>query len=198
MNEFTYYAFISYKREDEKWARWLQTKLESYKLPAILQKQYNLNERRIKPVFRDKTDLSIGTVKGALTKELMASKYLIVICSPRSANSEWVDLEVRHFIEAGNADHIIPFIIDGTPNSTDPLTECFPPSMRALDNQLLGINIHEVGKSIAFYRVVAGLLEIHADAVIKREKRIKRKKNHSTVNAFPLYAYHRFPSVLVL
>jgi hypothetical protein len=25
-----YYAFISYKREDEKWARWLQRKLESY------------------------------------------------------------------------------------------------------------------------------------------------------------------------
>ncbi len=23
-----YYAFISYKREDEKWAKWLQDKLE--------------------------------------------------------------------------------------------------------------------------------------------------------------------------
>ena len=25
---FEYYAFISYKREDEKWAKWLQNKLE--------------------------------------------------------------------------------------------------------------------------------------------------------------------------
>ena len=28
-----YYAFISYKREDEKWAKWLQDKLEHYKFP---------------------------------------------------------------------------------------------------------------------------------------------------------------------
>ena len=28
------YAFISYKREDEKWAEWLQRKLEGYKLYA--------------------------------------------------------------------------------------------------------------------------------------------------------------------
>lgn len=26
--EKEYYAFISYKREDEKWAKWLQDKLE--------------------------------------------------------------------------------------------------------------------------------------------------------------------------
>ena len=29
------YAFISYKREDEKWAEWLQRKLEGYKLPTM-------------------------------------------------------------------------------------------------------------------------------------------------------------------
>ena len=30
--EKEYYAFISYKREDEKWAKWLQKKQEGYKL----------------------------------------------------------------------------------------------------------------------------------------------------------------------
>ena len=29
-----YFAFISYKREDEEWAKWLQHKLEHYKSPA--------------------------------------------------------------------------------------------------------------------------------------------------------------------
>lgn len=33
---FTYYAFISYKREDEKWTIWLQKKLESYGFPVAL------------------------------------------------------------------------------------------------------------------------------------------------------------------
>ena len=32
-SNFEYYAFISYKREDEKWAKWLQNKLEGYRLP---------------------------------------------------------------------------------------------------------------------------------------------------------------------
>ena len=32
------FAFVSYKREDEKWAKWLQQKLENYKLPAVIRK----------------------------------------------------------------------------------------------------------------------------------------------------------------
>lgn len=32
-NTFKYFAFISYKREDEEWTKWLQHKLEHYKLP---------------------------------------------------------------------------------------------------------------------------------------------------------------------
>lgn len=33
--QYKNYAFISYKREDEKWAKWLQRKLENYKLPSV-------------------------------------------------------------------------------------------------------------------------------------------------------------------
>ena len=32
--QYTNIAFISYKREDEKWAKWLQKNLEHYKLPT--------------------------------------------------------------------------------------------------------------------------------------------------------------------
>ena len=37
--QYTNIAFISYKREDEKWAKWLQEKLEHYKLPKEILKQ---------------------------------------------------------------------------------------------------------------------------------------------------------------
>ena len=37
--QFQYYAFISYKREDEKWAKWLQDRLRWYKLPSKLCRQ---------------------------------------------------------------------------------------------------------------------------------------------------------------
>ena len=36
---YTNIAFISYKREDEEWAKWLQEKIEHYKLPKEILKQ---------------------------------------------------------------------------------------------------------------------------------------------------------------
>lgn len=50
--EKEYYAFISYKREDEKWAKWLQRKLEHYRFPTSLNGRYDL-PKNICPIFRD-------------------------------------------------------------------------------------------------------------------------------------------------
>ena len=69
--------------------------------------------KKIYPVFRDKTDLTGGKVLNALHKELEESQFLIVICSPKSASSEWVSREIQHFIELGQEDNIIPFIVEG-------------------------------------------------------------------------------------
>jgi len=51
-----YYAFISYKREDEKWADWL-----------------------------DALELAGGVLAKEIETALQQSKFLIVICSPNSA-----------------------------------------------------------------------------------------------------------------
>ena len=52
-----YYAFISYKREDEKWAKWLQYALEYYKFPTNLNGRTDL-PKNIRPTCRDVTDLT--------------------------------------------------------------------------------------------------------------------------------------------
>lgn len=57
--EKEFYAFISYKREDEKWAKWLQDKLEHYKFPVNLNGRSDL-PKYIRPTFRDVTDLTPG------------------------------------------------------------------------------------------------------------------------------------------
>ena len=36
--QYSYYAFISYKREDEHWAKWLQNQLETYHIPSVIRK----------------------------------------------------------------------------------------------------------------------------------------------------------------
>lgn len=68
--EYDYSAFISYKREDEKWAKWLQNHLERYSIPATIRKDIPRIPKRIKPVFRDKTDLGAGGLSYSIHKEL--------------------------------------------------------------------------------------------------------------------------------
>lgn len=59
-SSYTNIAFISYKREDEEWAKWLQKKLEHYKLPIEIRKQKVEFAERPRHVFQDITDLSGG------------------------------------------------------------------------------------------------------------------------------------------
>jgi hypothetical protein len=98
MERKEYFAFISYKREDEKWAVWLQNKLEHYKLPSNLNGRIDL-PKEIRPIFRDKSELAGGVLADEIQKALEASRYLIVICSPRAAQSPWVGKEVQSFID---------------------------------------------------------------------------------------------------
>ena len=56
---YQYYAFISYKHLDKRWAKWVQRHLEYYRLPNRLCKEKN-TPKHVTPVFRDETDLTGG------------------------------------------------------------------------------------------------------------------------------------------
>ena len=60
--KYEYFAFISYRWEDEKMAKWLQEKLEHYKLPTFLREQNPDLPTHIRPIFRDKNDLNGHTL----------------------------------------------------------------------------------------------------------------------------------------
>jgi len=172
-----YYAFISYKREDEKWARWLQDKLEHYKFPTNLNGRTDL-PKYIRPTFRDVTDLKPGLLAEEINNALHSSEWLIVVCSPRSAKSPWVCKEAQTFIDLGRADHIIPFVIEGTPFSNDPTTECYPEALLNLTDsqELLAANINELGRDAAAIKVVARMFNLRFDALWQRFEREKRKR----------------------
>lgn len=175
---FDCFAFISYKREDEKWAKWLQKKLESYSLPTAIRKNNPELPNKIRPVFRDQSELSGGNLKTEIEKGLNGSKYLIVICSPRSAQSPWVSKEVQHFIDKGREEYIIPFIIGGTPNAANPEDECFPEGLRQLTGEIeiLGININEMGRDAATIKVIARMFNLRFDSLWQRFEKEKRNK----------------------
>lgn len=134
---YRYYAFISYNHRDEREAKWLQRQLEHYRLPSVARKEIG-EDIKIRPVFRYVVNLSLGDLRRQVKEELDASKFLIVVCSPNSAQpniegKHWVNDEVTHFIEAGRVDDIIPVIVDGEPNVGGE-RECFPPALRNRGN----------------------------------------------------------------
>lgn len=176
--EFKYFAFISYKREDEKWARWLHRKLESYRLPSVIANEKPDLPKRLNPVFRDTTDIKPGILDDVLRQNLEDSKYLIVVCSPRAAKSEWVGKEISDFIEFGKQENVILFIIDGKPYCNDPELECYHTVIKVKLPEMLGVNVNEeskewkfIKKQKAFIRVVSTLLDVSFDSLWGRQKR---------------------------
>ena len=173
-----YFAFISYKREDAKWADWLQHELEHYRLPSNLNGREDL-PKSIRPVFKDTSELNPTCLPRQIQEALADSRFLIVICSPRSAKSEWVNKEVETFVGMGKTDCIIPFIIEGKTHSEDPATECYPKALRELpaNQEILGANINEYGKKAALVKVIAQMLGLKFDTLWQRTEKEKKKKH---------------------
>ena len=172
-----YFAFISYSSANEKWAKWLHSHLEGYRIPSTLHKEHPDMPKKIRPVFWYKKDLSGTELKASLEKELKTSNYLIVICSPQSAKSEWVNDEVATFISEGRGDKIIPFIVDGEPHSADANRECFCPALRSLprEREIRGIDATASGRSHALIDVIATMFGVGFDTLWQRHKRRQRK-----------------------
>ena len=173
-----YFAFISYKREDEKWAKWLQNELEGYHLPTKIAKGNPNIPKEIRPIFRDTTELKSGKLKQQIEEALNTSKFLIVICSPHAAQSVWVNREIEIFIQEKGVEKIIPFIIEGTAFAKNPDEECFPPVLRNMpeNQEILGANIQEMGSEAAKIKVIAHMLDVKFDTLWNRYERAKRRK----------------------
>ena len=141
---FKYFAFISYNSKDTKWGKKLQKKLEHYRMPATLRHEHGWKRKPMEPIFFAPTDIQPGGLTEELQERLRSSRHLIVICSPNSAQSEWVGKEIEYFYSLGRAQNIHFFIVGGIPNSGDIETECFHPIINNLGMpEILGANIHE-------------------------------------------------------
>ena len=184
-----YYAFISYKREDENTAKWLQDKLEHYRFPTTLNGRMDL-PKNIRPTIRDITDFNPGLLAEEIYNALHDSEWLIVVCSPRSSKSQWVSKEAQTFIDLGRADHIIPFVIEGKPFSNDTASECYPEALLNLTgvNELLAANINEMGRDAAAIKVVARMFNLRFDELWQRYEREQRRKRRMLIVGSILFA----------
>jgi hypothetical protein len=188
---FRYRAFLSYSHRDKAWGKWLHAALEGYRVDRDLVGRavpVGPVPKTLRPIFRDREDFSAGP---SLTEQtlaaLEASRFLIVICSPNAAQSKYVNEEVRRFKMLGRAERVIPVIVDGEPG--DPACECFPRALRYrvdADGQITDEREEPIaadaraqgdGKEIAKQKVVAGLLGLGLDEIVRRAERARRRRN---------------------
>lgn len=176
---FKYKAFISYSHADEKWARWLQRKLEHYRVPRRLAANHAddaAHPRRLHPVFRDQDELASSTDLGkAVEAALVQSEVLVVVCSPASAASRWVNEEITRFKQKRSKDRILCLVIDGD-LSADSERCAFPPAL--LVNQdgspapeplAADLRRQADGPKAALQKIIAGILQVGIDDLRQRE-----------------------------
>jgi tetratricopeptide (TPR) repeat protein len=196
LDEFKYRAFISYSHRDTRWADWLHKGLESYRPPKQLvgtATPHGIVPKRVSPVFRDREELSSATDLGeVLNAALRNSACQIIVCSPNSAQSHWVNEEILAFKRLGREDRIFCLIVGGEPNATDmpgrEAEECFPPAARfrlGPDGQLSDARTEPIasdarpgkdGRQNAKLKIIAGLLAVGFDSLRRREQQRRNRR----------------------
>lgn len=167
-----YNAFICYKHGDldDAAALHLQQKLEHFR--GATRKKKNVFQR----VFVDRTEVNSGSdIKEIIDNALMKSQWLIVLCSPETPQSPWVQLEIETFIKYHDRSHILAVLVDGDPETS------FPEELKGDANgngQVLaadarGKNISEIKKKLSgdeLLRVAAPMLGVPFDTLKDRRR----------------------------
>lgn len=178
-----YSAFISYSYKDRRWATWLHRALETYRVPKRLrgrEGRFGPIEARLPPVFRDRDELAASADLGqAVNAALAVSATLIVICSPRSAASRWVNEEIRTFIGMGRRESILCLIVDGEPHADDPALECLPPALlEDATSEPLAADLRDGqdGKAASRLKLISSILQLSYDELRHREGQRRQRR----------------------
>lgn len=163
-----YTAFISYRHTepDSRWAKWLHVQLEGYRVPKAL-RTADVASARLGRVFRDQEELAASSdLSREIVSALEDSRYLVVVCSPSTPASRWVDEEIAQFAKLGRQDNILVLLTAGEPE------ESFPAALSKLGVEPLAADVRDgsqQGKREALLRIIATLLGCRFDDLRQRE-----------------------------
>jgi tetratricopeptide (TPR) repeat protein len=198
MTGFRYKAFISYAWADAAWGNWLHKALETYRTPkALIGKETAIGPvpARLVPLFKDREEQAAGAdISAALDAALSQSEFLIVICSPQSARSQWVSHEIAWFKTYRNPSHILAVIVEGEPGSAT--QDCFSPALthKVLPDLTVTDEIETAplaadardsgdGKRRAKLKLAAALLGVGLDEIVRRDERRRLARMQAVVGA---------------
>ncbi|MHA6334012.1 toll/interleukin-1 receptor domain-containing protein [Qipengyuania sp. CAU 1752] len=186
MADFRYKAFISYSWANAEWGNWLHRSIETFRVPAGLvgkDGEYGPVPPRLQPLFKDREEEAAGASIGeAVSRALASSEFLIVVCSPESAQSQWVNHEIAWFKTHRNPSKILSLIVDGEPGVEG--LECFPKALTHKVAVDLSITDEPVdaplaadarvsgdGKRGARLKLAAAMLGVGLDELVQRDER---------------------------
>lgn len=206
-SEREYVAFISYRHKDlDKYvAKKIHTLIERYVIPKELrsagrgdgqqaghgrgsdQQGSAVPSKKLGFVFRDEEELPVSSnLTDSIQTALDHSKYLIVICTPNTPESIWVEREISYFLEHHDRAHVIGVLADGTPEQSFPklLTTVYGEDGKTPIGAVeplaanLTNNAHRFDKSRMkkeAVRLYAALLGCPFDSLWQRDRRYKMR-----------------------
>ncbi|HYH08950.1 MAG TPA: toll/interleukin-1 receptor domain-containing protein [Thermoanaerobaculia bacterium] len=163
-------AFISYRHVpvDARWANWLHEKLETYRLPKIVATERGL-PRLLGRIAQDEKELASCPDLGEALRDLLGrAEWLIVVCSPRAQESEWITAEIEHFRTLGRGDRVLSLLIEGEPE------EAFPTPLRTIEPLAADVRPRagqsaRTTRKLALLRLVARLAGCDFDELRRRD-----------------------------
>ncbi len=193
--DFKYKAFISYSWADRQWGEWLHHALETYRAPK------SLGGARLHPIFKDREEEAAGhSIGSAIEAALGSSEFLVVLCSPNSAKSKWVNREVAWFKTHRDARKILTLIVAGEPHASDTpgreAEECFPRTLLykvdadlaatdEFEDAPLAADARETGdgRRGAKLKLAAAMLGVGYDALARRDDRRRAQRRRAAMGA---------------
>ena len=143
-------------------------------------------------MFRDEDEVPASSdLNDQIKDALVASRFLIVVCSAFTPRSKWVEREIEIFNELGRSDHILALLTEGEPGDS------FPSAMLVRHRQVVnpdgttrivkedkeplaadvrprkGQSVEEL-KRLALLRLVATILGVKFDDLRQRDQERER------------------------
>ncbi len=194
---YHYDAFISYNHNprDINVTRSIQHRLENYKLPKGTGTAYG--KEKIERVFLDSGELEAsGDLSKALQDALNDADDLIVICSPESKSSIWVNREIEFFLKTHPIENVHAVLTEGE------LYDVLPDALLYEESEdEEGNKVQKIREPLAcdyrmplskanrqeLPRLVAALVGCRYDDLVQRQKQYRMKRQISLLAATAVF-----------
>ncbi len=204
-----YRAFISYSWADRVWGEWAHKALETYKTPkALIGKPGALGPvpARLTPIFKDREEEAAGAgITASIEAAMLASDFMIVICSPTSAQSKWVNHEVAWYKKHRDKTRVLALVVGGEPGASfvpgREAEECFPKTLLyevgddlqptdEKEDVPLAADARPVGdhKRGAKLKLAAAMLGLGLDDLVRREERRRAVRRRLVTTALAVFS----------